>query len=163
MVKYVLLFSIFIALGARADFESSIKDHEDIGTQTLLYLVKNRDVVKSNISSEDKLAASQALSTSILSWEVSDGVNGIETGSFILLGWKHHPNIVASWFNRNPNSLSRWLKQQDYLFNGLLGEYDEVEALRLDIIKSLKGSNLENNISSASYLEVLEDLEVPQY
>ena len=164
-MKYSPLLLLMLAQPVLGDYMDQLESSDRLHEQSLLIILNEREALKSDLASENIQLASKALMKTIVAWELSDGVNGIETGDVLVEAWIHNPLLIASWFDSNPASRERWLNSQDYLFNGLVetGSYKEIVELRKKIISSLK--NVESDISTSceQYLEVLLELEVPNY
>ena len=164
-MKYTLLLLLILASPAFSDYMKQLEASNRLHEQSLLSVLNNRAELKSELASDNKQVASKALMKVLVAWELSDGANDIEIGDVLVEVWAHHPLLVSSWFDSKPKSRKRWLKSQDYLFNGLVetGSYKEIVELKNRIIASLQ--TVEPDLSKACdwYLKVLLKLEVPNY
>lgn len=164
-MKYTLLLLLILASPAFSDYMKQLEASNRLHEQSLLSILNNRAELKSEIASDNKQVVSKALMKVLIAWELSDGANGIEIGDVLVEAWIHQPLLVSSWFDSKPKSRKRWLKSQDYLFNGLVetGSYKEIIELKDRIIASLQ--NVEPGLSKSCdwYLQILLKLEVPNY
>ena len=164
-MKYYLLLLLVLTNSAFSDYMKQLETSNRLHEQSLLMVLNNREILKSEIASESKTVESNALMKVLVAWELSDGANGVETGDILVEAWIHHPLLVSSWFDSKPNSRNRWLKSQDYLFNGFVetSSYKDIVELKSKLIASLK--DVEPGLSKTCdwYLQVLLKLEVPNY
>ena len=131
----------------------------------MVAVIQNREEYKTILSNRLDRNVIETISTVILAWDLADGVTGIETGDVLLVAWEQNPILVASWFDSKPQSRDRWLKSQDFLFNGLseTGSYEEAEKIRVNLIAVLEKNEGSDSETIKSYLQVLSNLEVPNW
>ncbi|MCA6062964.1 hypothetical protein [Thalassolituus marinus] len=156
---------VMVRLGNGADYLEELTKSERLHEQSLVAVMKNREEYKAILSSSASQNLTEIIATVILAWELADGVNGIETGDVLVVAWEHHPRLVASWFGSKPESMNRWLRSQDFLFNGLseTGSFGEAEKIRMKIIAALESEKVSGSETIAAYLQVLNNLEVPNW
>ena len=164
-MKNYLILLLVLTSSAFSDYMEQLETSGRLHEQSLLTILNNRAALKSEIASENKEIASNALMKVLVAWELSDGANDIETGEILVEAWIYNPLLIASWFDSKPKSRNRWLRSQDYLFNGLVetGNYKEVVELKNKLIASLKGVEPGQSKTCDWYLQVISKLEVPNY
>lgn len=164
-MKFYLPLVFLLSTTVHGDYISWLEASNRLHEHSLLNVLNNRAALKVDLASSDKKVASEALMQVLIAWELSDGVNGIETGDVLIEAWKHNPLLVGSWFDSKPNSKNNWLTSQDYLFNGLLetGSYQEALKLKDAVIASLKKLPAGKSRACDQYLKVLLELEIPNY
>ena len=164
-MKYFLVLLLIYSSLANAGYLEELTKSERLHEQSLVAVIKNREEYKATLSGAASRNLTETIATVILAWELADGVNGIETGDVLVLAWEHHPRLVASWFDSKPASMNRWLRAQDFLFNGLseTGSFEEAEKIRMRIIAALEPEKDGGSETIAAYLQVLNNLEVPNW
>ena len=158
---FILLLIPFISKG---DYLTSLEKSDRLADKTLYSVLKNRDEYKSILKDINSKNYTPTLSTALVAWELSDGVNGIETADILMVAWLNNPTIIASWFDSKKASQQRWLKSQDYLFNGFAepNNYQTAEQLRVGILSKLKSLD-STSPTIDMYIKVLEKTVVPKY
>lgn len=164
-MKLYLLPILLISTAVHGNYISQLEASNRLHEHSLLYVLNNRAALKVDLASADIKIATEALMKVLIAWELSDGVNGIETGDVLIEAWKHNPLLVGSWFDSKPNSKKSWLTSQDYLFNGLLetGSYQEALKLKDEVVASLQNLPVGKSRTCDQYLKVLLALEIPNY
>ena len=163
-MKNFIFILLLIPFASKADYLTSLEKSNRLDDKTLFSVLDNRTEYKNTLKDLSSDKYTSTLSTALIAWELSDGVNGIETADILMVAWLNNPTTIASWFDSKQSSQQRWLKSQDYLFNGFAepDNYQTAEKLRLDMLGKLK--SLQSTSSTITlYIKVLEKLVVPKY